>query len=83
MTVYPIDIFYLRFVSIIYIDFFYTLSPHCNLIVSAVSVTSHYIIECYILMLDHDSLSLIYFIALCISHVFDVQRCRTLWFSAI
>ena len=40
MIVYPIDIFYLRFVSTIHIDFF-TLSPHCNLIVSAVSVTSH------------------------------------------
>ena len=81
MIVYPIDIFHLRFVSTIHIDFVYIIT----LIVTSLYqlCQSLVIIECYILMLYHDCLSLIYFIALCVLRVFYVQRCRTLWFSAI
>ena len=38
MNVYSIDIFYLRFVSTIYIVFFFYF---CHFIISAVSATSH------------------------------------------
>ena len=41
------------------------------------------IIECCILMLYHDCISLIYSIALYVSFVFHEQRWRTLWFGVI
>ena len=48
MTVYPNDIFYFRFVSTIYIDFFTFIISLYQLCQSLV------IIECYILMLYHN-----------------------------
>ena len=40
-------------------------------------------IECYISILYHNCITLIYFIALHVLFVFYVQRWRTLWFGAI
>ena len=76
MTVYPIDIFYFRFDSTIYIDFYFITSLHqlCRSLV---------IIECVVLMLYHDCITLIYYIALYVLFIYHAQRWRTLRFGAI
>ena len=74
---YHIDIFYFTFVSTIYIDFFTFITSLYQLFQSLV------MIECYILILYHNCITLIYFIALHVSFVFYVQRWRTLRFGAI
>ena len=78
MNVYLIDIFYFRFVSTIHIDLYFITSLYqmCQSLV---------MIECYILMLYHNCITLIYMylIALYDLFVFYVQRRRTLRFGAI
>ena len=77
MTVYFIATFSFRFVSTIYIDFFTFITSLYQLCQSLV------IIECYILMLYHNCIILIYFIALYVLFVFYVQHWRTLRFGAL
>ena len=76
MTVYPIDISYFTFDSTIYIDFYFITSLY-QLWRSLV------IIECDILMLYRDCITLIYYIALHVLFVYHVQCWRTLRFGAI
>ena len=64
MTVYPIDLFYFIFDSTIYIDFFSFITSLYQLCQSLVTI------EWYILMLYHNCITRMYFIALYVLFVF-------------